>query len=410
MYTPSQWIAIDAAAQFGMDKLPFEERLTHGRAFVERVRSTDLNEESIKEEFMDDIEKAEAPEMFCKSLLSIKDILTGTPNGHLVGLDAASSGPQLLSVLGGCIKGMTNTGVLGEDVPDLYTTIYKEMDNDELTRTQVKKACVPYVYGSDFAPMAVFGEDAEEFVAGYREAVPFAFIARELLINAWNPTALFHEFVLPDGHIAHIEVRDQVSAVGKLLGKSYTYITEVNKAKSKGKGIKSLAANVTHGWDAFVVRELGGRCNYNLSTVQQAKEAIAQHTVEGSRATNIELKKLETLWKVFNFVSVETLNHLVADQLYGIDDTFLAALLELANSMLAYKPFEVRTTHDEFACQANNVNVMQQTYNNILAESFKSSWLFDIIKILTGKSFHHLKPDFNQDVYEAIKNAKYAIH
>ena len=407
-YSQAQWVLIDAASQFGLDKKPFDTRLEFGRGLVAKLKNTDLTTTAIKKELATEIADADEPEMFCKALLTIKDILEGRENGHLIGLDAASSGPQLLSVLGGCLVGMSNTGVLGDNVPDLYTTIYKEMDNDALTRTQVKKACVPYVYGSDFAPQAIFGDDAEEFTEGYSKAVPFAAIARDLMINCWDKDALFHEFTLPDAHIAHVEVRVQEEATGKLLGKSYTYITEVNAPKTRGKGTKSLAANITHGWDAFMVREKGGRANYDPKVIYDAWTYLTDNRPQ--IGTNIMLKTLEVLWKRYNFLSVEGLQHIVPLMTSDIDPKYLQALSELAENMLLNKPYAIRTTHDEFAAQANNVSHMKNLYNELLVESYASSWLFDTIESLCGMSFHHLKPKYNQLVSDAIGQAKYAIH
>ena len=410
-YTPAQWVLIDAASQFGLDKKTFDDRLLFGRTLVERMETIELTTTNIKEEFKDLIETADEPEMFAKALLTINDILEGRENGHLIGLDAASSGPQLLSVLGGCVIGMSNTGVLGDNVPDLYTTIYNEMDNDKLVRAQVKKACVPYVYGSDHAPEAIFGDDAEEFTNGYSAAVPFAAVARDLMINCWNKDALFHEFPLPDAHIAHIEVRVKSEVNGKLLGKSYTYITEINAPKSRGKGTKSLAANITHGWDAFMVREKGGRANYNYDRVMNSLILLDDaNGVVPQVGTNLMLKRLELLSKKFNFVSVEGLQHVECGMLADIDPAYLKALSELAMSMLHKDAYPIRTIHDEFAAHANNLSHMKNLYNVLLVESYASSWLFDTIESLCGMSFHHLKPAFNQDVSDAIGRAKYAIH
>ena len=140
MYTAKQWVLIDSGSQFGLDKKHFHERLAFGREVLDMVKEG--------QDMTSWIEKADEPEMFAKSLLTIQDALEGKPNGHLIGLDAASSGPQILSVLGRCEVGMRNTGALGNEVPDLYTTLYEGMEGDSLTRAQVKNATIPFVYGS----------------------------------------------------------------------------------------------------------------------------------------------------------------------------------------------------------------------------------------------------------------------
>lgn len=410
MYKPAQWILIDAASQYGKDKLLFDDRLLFGYNILEDIKKTDLSLPAIKSEFKDRIAEAENPEMFAKSLLALKDVLEGTPTGHIISLDAASSGPALLSILTGCVVGMSNTGCIGDTVPDLYNKIYEGMAVEGLVRAQVKKACVPFVYGSDYAPEAVFGDDADEFIAGYKKAVPMAYVARELLINSWNPTALYHEFTAPDGFIAHIEVRDTVDTIGKFRGQTYKYRSSVNMPKRKGAGTKSLAANVTHTYDAFVLRELSARCDYDVEQIQYAKMAIKAHFSKGSKASSLKLQVLGQLAEKFNFVSAEALSHVQLGCLANCSDKYLKALLKHCETMLSYSPFAIRTIHDDFGTSPVNVNEMKNQYNNILVESYYSTWLFDVIEHLSGRSWHHIKPACNPVVAEAIRTNHYAIH
>jgi hypothetical protein len=229
MYTAKQWVLIDSGSQFGLDKKHFHERLAFGREVLDMVKEG--------QDMTSWIEKADEPEMFAKSLLTIQDALEGKPNGHLIGLDAASSGPQLLSVLGRCDIGMSNTGALGYEVPDLYSAIYEQMDCEKLVRSQVKKACVPFVYGSEKAPTEVFGEDAPMFVLAYKTTVPTAYAVRELLLAAWKEDALSYTWPLPDNHTAHIEVFVTEDIKGKFLNKSYIQRIKMKKAKKKGMSL-----------------------------------------------------------------------------------------------------------------------------------------------------------------------------
>lgn len=397
MRTPKQWVLIDCASQFGMDKKPFHERLAFGREILALLQNgADMTPW---------LEKAKERELFAKSLITIQDAIDGVSNGHLIGLDAASSGPQLLSVLSRCVIGMSNTGALGCDVPDLYTTIYKNMDNEGLTREQVKKACIPFVYGSQKAPERVFGEDAHSFTQAYEKAVPTAYAVREVLLAAWNAEALFHEWVLPDGHTAHVKVMDTVDVKGKFLNKAYTQRVQINRAMKKGM---SLPANVIHSYDGFVVREVTGRCAWSTKVVDGIA-AIKHHLKNGSKHTS-KLKALEKLSEEFNFVSIQGYEFIQRDCLKGLSERYLRRLLNLGMEVIRYPSFDIRAVHDELACHANHVGYMQSMYNQVLAESYESTWLEKVLLKLTSVDFSKTFPTPQKEVTIMIQSAEYALH
>jgi hypothetical protein len=194
------------------------------------------------------IEKADDPEMFSGCAIAIWDAYHGRESSWQVGQDAASSGPALLSALLKCKTGMANTGITSESVPDLYQTVADEMGS-EVPRAKVKKATVPHVYASVAAPQAVFGDNYDKFVEAYSNVVPMAELAKNIMVNAWNPEAEFHEWQLPDGAYAHVKVLNTVKKSGYPLGKhTYTYqYQEIGTKKSNTQGTKSLSANTTQG-------------------------------------------------------------------------------------------------------------------------------------------------------------------
>lgn len=242
--TPAQWLLVDAASQYGLDKEHFEDRIEFGKELLPLLEQTDINNPEEISLFLDSyLKNADEPEMFGASLLAIRDVLAGRPTGYMVGLDAASSGPQILSCLTRCITGMSNTGAIDSgDVPDLYTLIKNNM-GFEASRKDVKKATVPYVYGSKEAPVNVFGEKYTNFIQAYRTVVPWAEWAKNTLIACWNEHALFNQWELPDGGTAHVRVIGKSKTKGKFLGRQYTYIYNENKTKKKGEsGTRSLGA------------------------------------------------------------------------------------------------------------------------------------------------------------------------
>lgn len=79
-YSPMQYLAIDIANQYGndLDKETYETRIAWVKHKVDRL-----------EEFQD---KAEEPFLFKKAVNAFRQAQAGTPTGHVVGLDCASSG------------------------------------------------------------------------------------------------------------------------------------------------------------------------------------------------------------------------------------------------------------------------------------------------------------------------------
>lgn len=405
-YTPAQIVLIDMAAQYGLDKEPFDVRLQFGLEMLEHIKQG--------KDMTPYIEAADAPEMFAKSILTVQDILAGIPNGHYIGIDVATSGPQLLSVLGRCKTGMENTGVLSTSVVDFYTRILNKVDGmANFSRQLVKLITIPYVYGSEKAPSLHLDEQGMlSYVKAYSATVPAAAAFRNILLNAWNSNALSYSYVLPDAHVAHITVKRTIDFQGKFFDKSYTQALSVNEPKKVGM---NLPADVTHGYDAYLVRELSGRCSYNPATMKYAiaaiKEALYQPESPQDDCSDV-MADLEHCYGLFNMVSVRGLEELARGELGNLSKDYLLDLLDLAERILAYPiPFPVRTTHDEFGTLANHVARIQEVYNELLQETYQGCWIYRTIADIIGdEGIMKTQPAFDIDIYNQIKNAPYAIH
>ena len=77
-YTPLEYIKIDISNQYGLDKEQFEDRI----AWV------DTNEKDL-ESFE---EQADNKYRYVAAVMAYREVQAGKPTGHLVGLDACSSG------------------------------------------------------------------------------------------------------------------------------------------------------------------------------------------------------------------------------------------------------------------------------------------------------------------------------
>ncbi len=399
-FTPAQWVLIDAANHMGFDKKHLAERLEEGRKLLATVQAGD--EVAIKAALAD----ADNSAGLAAAIVNIQCILDGRPVRHWVGLDAASSGPQLLSTLCKCVRGMLNTGVIGNDnVPDLYSALLKELlpFNPDATRNMVKHVTIPFVYGSNNKPREVFGEDgAKEYVKAYQAALPAAFLARKIALNAWDNEALFYEWTLPDGHTAHIKVTEKTEIVGSVMGQTIAYL---RKANMVSEFQMFLPARLTHSYDAYMCRELTARADYNRVQVMLARDAL--NRMEGTMSE--WLADAEERYVVRGDLSIEALAHVIN----GCGDMgaeYREALLQLVEDTLSYAPFKVRTIHDEFQCLPNGVETMKWLYNKLLQEAYQGSWIAEVLtKNLGVRQLNGLCQERVPMVEEAIIGNHYAI-
>tara|TARA_R110002012_G_scaffold318308_1_gene536376 strand:+ start:21616 stop:22188 length:573 start_codon:yes stop_codon:yes gene_type:complete len=189
------------------------------------------------------------------------------------------------------------------------------------------------MYGSEMQPKVVFGEGdiLDKFFEASRIVAPEACSLRSILINLWNPMAKFHQWTMPDNGVIHKRVWTSKSykVQEPLLGSSFTFVTNVNEGAEKGV---SLAADVTHSIDAYVVREIQRRCNFDRVKLQEVLSLIlALRNPVITDRTN-----------VVSLVEIENIN---LDTIEKYSDNELGQLVEIIKQCLNYGSFEVVTIH-----------------------------------------------------------------
>jgi hypothetical protein len=346
-YTGWQWLLIDAATQFGLDKLTFEERMAWTEANLDQL------EEWISE--------AETKPLYIKAVQAIRKAQQGVPTGHLVGVDGTCSGIQMMSVLTGCIAGATSTGLVNPDVrADAYSACTETMNSIlggglEVDRKDAKQALMTSMYGSKAEPKNLFGEDTPELEAFYQAAQTIAPGAWELLqdlLASWKPYALMHSWVLPDGFDARIKVMTKKEArieVDELDHATFTYEFYENQGQKSGL---SNAANLVHSVDAYVLRSMHRRCNYDEAMVKKAALIIETEMLERLLGANREasVPSGKAGYYVEHYLrsgvpDVTVLPFLTPENVQQLTKQHLDSLATIVNGMLQYKPFELVTIH-----------------------------------------------------------------
>jgi len=332
-FTPREWLKIDIASNFGLDK----------KTWHERIHWFDSNEAQLHSL----IGQAEEPALFYAGIKAWEDVQEGKPIGYMVSLDATSSGLQILACLTGdihaaAICNVVNTG----DREDAYQNVYKEMLNRSggkavLDKDMVKQAVMTAFYGSTAQPKLAFGEGAllDIFYKTMEQMAPGAWELNKAFLALWDDEAYSNDWVLPDNFHVHIKIMDTIREHVHFLGKPYEVFYKENLPVSQGR---SLAANVTHSIDGMIVREITARCGYAPGLKQAIFDTVTLGT--GTNTEGANDKMVITLWNHYlrsGYLSVQILNYLEQGNAGHVDQDVILALVD----SMPEKPFTVMSIH-----------------------------------------------------------------
>ena len=134
-YTGFQYLLIDCANHFGLDKLLFEQRIEWAQDNLHQLE--------------DMTEQADVKPLFIKAVQAIRKAQNHQPTGHLVAMDAVCSGMQIMSAITGCESGARATGLVDPDRrADAYTETTSVMSGIlggavDVPRADVKQSVKP---------------------------------------------------------------------------------------------------------------------------------------------------------------------------------------------------------------------------------------------------------------------------
>ena len=370
-FTGFEYTKIDLANHYGLEKETFQARID----WVD-------DNMSCLEALADD---ADARPLYTAALMALRNAQVGVPSGHLVGLDACSSGIQIMGTLMGCPVTCESTGLVNPNVrADIYTDVTAVM-NRKLQqvgikvaphRADIKQALMTHFYGSTGKPKEIFGEETielEKFYEAQAEVAPGAVTTMEMLLGAWQPFGLSHDWTLPDGFEAKCKVMVPVDVkieVDELNHSTFTHRFYENEGTESGL---SIAANIVHSIDGMIVREMNRRCNYDKDVLQKAQQLIRNElTINWDSVTSVDTNAFMSLVEADNLVTSKT-------TVLSYSDSDLVRLDYLISMSLSHKSFPLVCVHDEFKAHANNMNHVRQHYIEIFAELGDSNLLADIL-------------------------------
>lgn len=426
-FTAFEYLLIDVANHWGLDKLTFEERIQWSAENLHQLEDLDT-ERTIKEHEAGTIWK-ERP-LFVKAYLALRRVQRGEATGHLVGLDAVCSGAQIMSATTGCHAGAEVTGLVNPHVrADAYTSCTDVMREKiptlpENSRKSIKDAMMTTLYGSEAEPKKLFGDGSKELAAFYEAMLHIVPGACELLndlLQSWQPYSVMHSWVMPDNHHVHVRPSDKKDArirIDELSGASFTYRYEDTAPTPVGK---SNVANVVHSIDAWVLRTLIRRCSYEQNQVFSLSGVIQLHLLErnlyaeqdsplpnSDRTGSPDWAEIALeRFMATSIVDLSVINHLNEATLSLFPTAYLQRLCDVLNQMLTHPSFDVVCVHDEFKCHPLHMNQLRYHYKEILAELADSTILSDILSHILGQEVTYQK--LSDDLAPKIRQSNYAL-
>ncbi len=394
-FTGLEYLKIDVASNYGLDKKKWSERIdwfNHNETRLENLVSF-----------------AEEPALYYAGVKAYRDAVAGIPIGYMISLDATSSGIQILSCLTGDEKAASICNVIDTgNRENAYAAIYGEMCNRLGETTKIdpddtKKAIMTSFYTSTAEPKRVFGEGAllDIFYATLHDMAPAAWELNEQMPALWNPNGLSHDWILPDNFHVKVKVMGNTKQTVHFLNENFDIITKENMPLEEGR---SLGANIVHSIDGFIVREIKRRCEYDPKDIERIQQALTippQPILKDKDSFMVQ-----TLWDHYRqsgYLSARILKYLKSTNLFMVDRAVIKELL----ASLPAKPFTVISIHDCFRLLPHYGNDIRRQYNLQLMLIAKSEMLSFIVSQLVGK--HITVQKRTPDLYKSIIDTNYAL-
>lgn len=394
-FTGLEYLKIAIANGYGLDK----------KSWQERIDWVDVNRPNLRLKASDG--KADEPCLMLGAIEALEKAEKGLPTGYPISLDATSSGPQILAVLTCCEKSASLCNVINTGKrEDLYTLVYKHMlkalgdSNEQIKREHVKKAIMTALYGSEATPKKVFGEGIyyEQFQKSMKELAPGAWELNKFFIDCWDSTKDEYSWILPDNFHVHCKVEVKQAETFNLFGGLYSTTKTVQAPCKNGR---FLGANTVHSLDAFILREIIRRSNYDVNHIELISLMKPEPVKENHKTQMV--RTLLSLYKASGFLSARILEYI---EPYNISLVPEKEFKELLDS-LSPVPFETITIHDCFRVHPNYGNQVRRLYILMLALIAKSNMLKFLLEQITGKHIPIHK--FSPNMWEKVMDSEYAL-
>lgn len=419
-FEPTEYLLMDIASNYGLDKKNWLERLDwayhHEHNLISEVNRMDVDPK-YKSAYL---QEADDPAMMYAGMRAYRDASMGKATGYAVSLDATASGIQLLSIMAGCQKSARTCNVLPssdteDNREDAYTILYRSMQSRvpedkavTINRAMAKDGFMTAYYGSRAMPYKYFGASGtlDQFYETVEQETPGAWNLNLYLQKLWNPNATQHSWVLPNNFHVVIKEMNPVKKTVLFGGKPVEVTVKENVGTETGL---SLCPNITHSLDGFVVSELEIMSAYTSRIIWNDYEyfKVPERKSLGSRKdikhSKEMVQKFMHLYAQSGVLSARILPYLAK----GADpEIFFSEPVQEILNALPKKPFDIMTIHDCFRVLPAYGNDIRKLYNFTLYRLAKSNILQFIVDQVALTPQIIRKGDLNP---EEVLHSNYSI-
>lgn len=396
LFTATQYLQMDIAAQHSCSSLSWDDRLAWFAA----------NEHQLEQL----TGSAEEPQLYIAAVQAWRDVQEGKAIGYPISLDATASGLQILSCLAGDKNAAAITNVFDTGARrDAYMVIYQRMlaaigGQAKVTRKQAKNALMTALFGSTGVPKQVFGAGTPLLNIFYRTVngtIPHAWALNEAFLAMWDPAVDRYGWVMPDGFTVNVKVMDHQIERVPFMNRVVEIVTKRQGPSPEGR---SIAANMTHSIDGFLVREMGRMCDYDPAKIARVRDALANGT-----GTCVDIPKSKMLIKLRDlgiesgYMSYRILDYITPENVGLIDRQQISFMLDA----MPVHPFKVLSNHDCFRVLPTYGNDLRLMYNVCLAKLAYSDMLSFLVSQLKGRRIQTKK--IETDFFDDIIDANYSL-
>ena len=239
-FTPTQYLMIDIANSFGLDRETWNNRLSWFQANEPHLESM--------------LPLADEPAMFHAGVQAYRKAMAGESIGYAISLDSTASGMQIYSALIGDRRAALLCNVVSRPDgkrADAYTELHLKIQDklgtsEAVPRKDVKQAVMCSLYGSEAQPKQLFGAGTKALAAFYavmESELPQVWKLNFDLLDLWNSNTTAHTWILPDNFHVVCKVMDTEVTDINFLDHTYQVTTRINRPVAYSK---SLPANIVH--------------------------------------------------------------------------------------------------------------------------------------------------------------------
>jgi hypothetical protein len=330
--TPREWLLVDVARSYGLDKATWADRLSWAQA---RAVSGVGMQGGAKEPFL-----------FASAVAASNAVETD----HLVSLDATASGIQCLALMAQDSASALAVNLGTNVVNNPYQRVKDHMG--DYPYEKVKKATMTSFYESKATPKDLFGDDYDKFVAAASTMLPGPWALKEAISSCMDNRE-FYSWTMMDGFVVNMEVTTPVECSMDIGGMEMQW-TEHRRAAAPTKG---LTANVTHSLDAMVLREVLRRTNvgnvvWNTNMFSELREK------------DIALMQSVLRWQVSKFLSFEFLDHMDEENGALVPDQMKYEFLRRTQAESMY----IQPIHDCYRVKATDASLLFTIHREVMAD------------------------------------------